>query len=160
MYAEVLTRYVPVDFSKARNNPELNKYIVLNYYAAIDRYGKAGLLPFPAADFTATMSGISTPLNAQGWGEVLAGLYAGFTGLTHEVEDIWAQGDQVQTRILATGTHTGTVLGAAASGNRLALPVAAVFTLHDNKITSIASYFDVDMLMSQLGVEPAYSFAK
>lgn len=147
-----LQRYIPVDFQSKKNDPELNKYIVRNYYAAIDRYGKASLDYFLSEDFSASMTGFEERLDGQSFGAVLSMLYGAIRGFHHDLLEVSAQGDQVKVRTQATGVHIGELLGVPATGNAIAVPGQVVFTLRDNRISAAEIEFDLPLLMQQLGV--------
>jgi predicted ester cyclase len=147
-----LQRYIPVDFQSKKNDPELNKYIVRNYYAAIDRYGKASLVYFLREDFSASMTGFEERLDGQSFGAVLSMLYGAIRGFHHELIEVTAQGDQVNVRMQASGVHTGELFGVPATGNAIAVPGQVVFTLQDNRIIAAEIEFDLPLLMQQLGV--------
>jgi predicted ester cyclase len=149
-----LQRYIPEDIQTRRNDPELNKYIVLNYYAALDRYGKQALRYFLADDFTTTMTGFEGRLDQQSFSDVIGMLYSAIQSFRHEIIEISAEDNMVRLRTLATGVHTGELLGIPATRRSIAVPGRVALTLKDNRIVSGELEFDLPLLMQQLGVLP------
>lgn len=149
-----LQRYIPVDFQTRSNDPELNKYIVLNYYAAIDRYGKHALRYFLADEFTTTMTGFEGRLDLKSFSDVIGMLYGAIQSFRHEIVEIVAEEDRVMVRTQASGVHTGELLGIAATNRPISVPGRVVLTLKDNRIVSGELEFDLPLLMQQLGVQP------
>ncbi len=59
---------------------------------------------------------------------------SGFADTKHEIKDIFADGDRVVARIYAEATHTGEMLGIAATGKRVVLEAIAIYRIESGKI--------------------------
>jgi steroid delta-isomerase-like uncharacterized protein len=70
-------------------------------------------------------------------------------------EEIIAEGDTVAERWTAHGTHQGEFFGAAATGNRVALPGVVIYRIRDGKIVQFRGYYDRYTLFQQVGLLPA-----
>ncbi len=58
---------------------------------------------------------------------------AAFPDNRHEVEDLFAEGDQVMARVRLTGTHEGSFMGIPPTGRRIEISEIHVYRLRDGK---------------------------
>lgn len=72
-----------------------------------------------------------------------------------EVQRVHSAGDVAIVEFMGKGKHEGDLMGIAATGRDMALPVCNVITVRDGKIVSEREYMDMMTLMQQLGVAPA-----
>lgn len=77
----------------------------------------------------------------------------GIRGLNIETVGQFAHGDQVVAEWVATGKHTGTFLGYAASGQEFNIRGLTVMTWRDGKIVKESLYYDVNEVRRQLKLE-------
>jgi steroid delta-isomerase-like uncharacterized protein len=63
-----------------------------------------------------------------------------------------AQGDMAVAEMIAGGTHTGQLMGIAATGKTFEIRLCNVVELRDGKIYREREYMDMLALLSQLGV--------
>jgi len=66
-----------------------------------------------------------------------------FPDLSFTIEDQVAEGDLVVTRLFATGTHEGEILGMPATHTKTTLPVIVFHRFEDGKISNAFVYWDV-----------------
>jgi steroid delta-isomerase-like uncharacterized protein len=77
---------------------------------------------------------------------------AAFPDNRHEVEDLFAEGDQVMTRVRLTGTHEGPFMGIPPTGRRIEVGEIHVYRLRDGKAVEHRVGRDDLGAMRQLGV--------
>lgn len=77
---------------------------------------------------------------------------AAFPDNRHEVEDIFAEGDQVMARVTLTGTHEGNFMGIPPTGRRISVNEIHVYRLRDGKAIEHRVGRDDLGAMRQLGV--------
>lgn len=77
---------------------------------------------------------------------------AAFPDNRHEVEDIFAEGDQVMARVTLTGTHEGPFMGIPPTGRRISVNEIHVYRLRDGKAIEHRVGRDDLGALRQLGV--------
>jgi steroid delta-isomerase-like uncharacterized protein len=77
---------------------------------------------------------------------------AAFPDNRHEVEDLFAEGDQVMARVRLTGTHEGSFMGIPPTGRRIEISEIHVYRLRDGKAVEHRAGRDDLGAMRQLGV--------
>ena len=81
--------------------------------------------------------------------------YTGFPDRLFSVDDEVIEGDRIAIRFTITGTHLGTFMGAAATGNRIEVHGMNLFRLQGGKIKDVQAFFDPMDLLRPLGLEAA-----
>ena len=76
-----------------------------------------------------------------------------------EILHIHTVGNVAVTEFIARGTHQGDLMGIAATGRQMSIPVCNVIEVRDGKIHAEREYMDMMHLMQQLGVAPAQATA-
>ncbi len=79
----------------------------------------------------------------------------GFPDLRFTVEQMIAEGDQVVTRSVMRGTHTGTWLGLAPTGKRVSIRMMVMQRIENGKIAEDWVLVESLGLLQQLGLVPA-----
>lgn len=77
---------------------------------------------------------------------------AAFPDNRHEVQDVFAEGDQVMARVKLTGTHEGEFMGIPPTGRRIEVNEIHVYRLRDGKAVEHRVGRDDLDAMRQLGV--------
>lgn len=77
---------------------------------------------------------------------------AAFPDNRHEVQDVFAEGDQVMARVKLTGTHEGEFMGIPPTGRRIEVNEIHVYRLRDGKAVEHRVGRDDLGAMRQLGV--------
>jgi steroid delta-isomerase-like uncharacterized protein len=75
--------------------------------------------------------------------------------LEMRVEDLIAEADQVASRVVIKGTHTGELMGIPATGKQITLKAIAVYRLASGKISDFRVEGDQLGMMQQMGVIPS-----
>ena len=75
--------------------------------------------------------------------------------VTLDVKHAHVSGDSAIVEFVASGTHTGELMGIAPTGRKISMPVCLVLDIRDGKIYAEREYMDMMHLMQQLGVAPA-----
>lgn len=132
-------------------NLELNKYIVRNFFATVDRDGMQAARQFLAGSFVASITGYPAPLNREEYIRFGTSLCASISGFKHNIDEIFAQGDRVGIRVHTEGVHTGELFGLPPSGKALVFSAAMIFRLKAGKI--VEGWIEVDLqgLLNQSG---------
>jgi predicted ester cyclase len=85
------------------------------------------------------------------------GFLAAFPGLHHAIEDQFADGDRVVTRIVVRGTHQGDLMGLAPTGKDVAFNAIYIHRIDEGRIAEQWVVSDGLGMMQQLGAIPAPS---
>lgn len=78
-----------------------------------------------------------------------------FPDLEITLEDIFAAGDKVASRWIATGTHSGELMGIPATGKRVTVTGISINRISGGKVVENWGEFDALGMMQKLGVVPA-----
>jgi steroid delta-isomerase-like uncharacterized protein len=70
------------------------------------------------------------------------------------IEDMIAEGDRVAIRWSATGTHTGELLGIAATGKPIVTTAITIYRFRDGKVVEGWTEYNSLEMMQRLGVIP------
>ena len=135
---------------------EQNKQVVRQFFELLDRHDteKMGQLLVSTTNYSFQPSG--TPaLDWNGHKRLLSAVNRAFPDLTHNIEDIVAEGDKVAVRLNVTGTHKGEFQGIAPSGRKLSLGEMAFLIIIDGRITKGWITSDTMGFMQQIGAIPA-----
>ena len=80
------------------------------------------------------------------------GMFDGFPDLEIEVTKRFVTDEAIILELILRGTHNGTWAGIPPSGRRMEVPACAVYTFDgDEKIAEERAYFDVSVIMKQIG---------
>ena len=77
-----------------------------------------------------------------------------FPNLHVTIDDQFAQGDRVVTRVTQTGTHTGNFMGLAATGRQICVSAVSIERIANGKIVESWGVSDQLGLRQQLGILP------
>ena len=86
-----------------------------------------------------------------------------FPDLNFKIDDQIAEDDAVVTRLSATGTHEGELLGVPATHTKATVPVIVFHKFEDGKIASASVYWDAFSFLratgafAPAGMKPAYA---
>jgi steroid delta-isomerase-like uncharacterized protein len=105
--------------------------------------------------YRAYMSGVSEPLNADGWSAFLNGFLAAFPDAQISVNADVAQQDLVASRWTLTGTHHGEFQGVPPTGRTVRITGIDFSRIVDGKIAEHWAQFDLISVMQQIGAAPA-----
>lgn len=136
---------------------ERNKAIVLRYKKAQGTADEAAVISGTVAPGSIrTRAGflhLAANARDQGFPGPGTNLRTAIPDRVDVIEDIIADGNQVGLLFRVTGTHLGDLYGIPATGRRLDVHEAGIFTLNDGRIT--ASWFMADeaALLKQLGAK-------
>lgn len=133
---------------------EQNKEIVRRLYEETDRQNVEALDQFFSPDLVdhnpPPIPGLA--LGVEGIKQTFRMFIRAHPDGTHTIEDMIAEGDKVVVRVTGRGTHTGELMGFAATGRELVMTGIAIYRLADGKIVERWAEHDLLGLMSQLGV--------
>jgi predicted ester cyclase len=135
---------------------EENKALVRRYFETIDRGDYDALDQFVVAEYVD-----HNPPPIPGLAPGLAGVKQACRYFQqahpdgrHLIEDQVAEGDKVVTRLTARGTHTGDLLGIAATGRELVTTGIAIHRVTGGKLVEHWAESNLLGLLQQLGVVP------
>jgi steroid delta-isomerase-like uncharacterized protein len=77
-----------------------------------------------------------------------------FPDLQQTIEDQFAEGEKVATRLTGRGTHQGDLMGIPPTGNRVEAPGIVINRISGGKIAESWANYDAMGMMQQLGVIP------
>lgn len=105
-----------------------------------------------APDCLVHMTGVPEPFRGvSAWKAFVAGMLTAFPDLRFTVEDQLAQGDRVAFRWHATGTHSGPLGAAPATGKTIAVDGLIIDRLVNGKVQERWEQFDQSLMLQQLG---------
>ena len=103
-------------------------------------------------DCVVHITGNAEPVRGVGpWKEFVGGFLRAFPDLQFTMEDQLVQGDLVAFRWRATGTHTGPLGPAPATGKRIAIDGLIVDRVVGGKVQARWEQFDQSLMLQQLG---------
>ena len=89
-------------------------------------------------------------------GLAIVQMWAGaFPDARINIRNVHVAGDVAIVDFQASGTQDGELMGIAATGRKISMPVCTVLDIKDGKITAEREYMDMAHMMQQLGVMPA-----
>ena len=104
------------------------------------------------SDCVVHITGVAEPIRGVGpWKEFVAGFLQAFPDLHFTMEDQLVQGDLVAFRWQATGTHTGPLGPAPATGRQIAISGLIVDQVVGGKVRERWEQFDQSLMLQQLG---------
>lgn len=132
---------------------EQNKALVRRFYAEIDKGNLAAMDELVTEDYVD-----HSPPPFPGLGPGRAGLKQAFeifwtaTPGHHLIEDQFAEGDRVVTRLRVVGVHEGDLPGISATGNKLETTATVIHRIEDGRLVEKWSNKDELGFLQQLGV--------
>lgn len=97
----------------------------------------------------------SIPPNRDGIAEFFHALRAGLPDATITAQDLLTDGERVAVRFTLTGIHSGELLGAPGSGERVEVEGITILRFSDGKVVERWNRLDDLALHTQIGVIPA-----
>ena len=80
------------------------------------------------------------------------GMFEGFPDIEIDVTNRFVTDEAIILEVVLRGTHNGTWAGIPPSGRRMEVPGCAVYTFDgDEKIEEERAYFDVNVILKQIG---------
>ena len=105
-----------------------------------------------APDCVVHITGVAEPLRGVGpWKEMISGLLRAFPDLHLTIEDQLVQGDRVAIRWRASGTHTGPLGAAPATGRSISLDGLIFDRVADGRVQERWEQWDQSLMLQQLG---------
>lgn len=116
---------------------EQNKALVVTYNKEVIEKGDMNVLrEIASADFVNHSTGEGMPSGLDGMEYFFTNiLHAAFSDIEVSVEDMVADETKVATRKVILGTHTGTLMDIAPTGEKVAINVIDILTITDGKIS-------------------------
>lgn len=149
----MMARHLPAAAQDAATL-ERNKAIVLRYKKAQGTAEEAAVIRETVAPGSTRLRAGFTHLAAnardQGFPDMGTNLRAAIPDRVDVIEDIIADGNQVGLLFRVTGTHSGNFYGIPATGRKIDVYEAGLFTLTDGRITSSWFMADEAALLRQL----------
>ena len=106
-----------------------------------------------APDCVVHITGVAEPLRGVGpWKELISGLLRAFPDLHLTIEDQLVQGDRVAFRWRASGTHTGPLGAAPATGKSIRLDGLILDRVADGRVQERWEQWDQSLMLQQLGL--------
>ena len=106
-----------------------------------------------APDCVVHITGLAEQLRGVGpWKEFISGLLRAFPDLHLTIEDQLVQGDRVAFRWRASGTHTGPLGAAPATGRSIRLDGLIVDRVADGRVQERWEQWDQPLMLQQLGL--------
>lgn len=114
-----------------------------------------GCAPLFAADARIHSSTAPVPMNFEGYKQVGHGFLAGIPDLKDEILDQIEEGDKVVSRIVWSGTHTGTLNGIPPTGRSFRSEAIIIDRIENGQIKERWESSDMLGMLQQLGIIPA-----
>jgi steroid delta-isomerase-like uncharacterized protein len=134
---------------------EANKAAIRRFRAAMNAGDMEAAFAVFAPDAAIHMAGAPGPISAQDFAHFGRVMLGAFSGASSTVEDMFAEGDKVVTRITFRGTQTGEMMGIPATGRSVEIAETIIDQFADGRIIQSWRLFDQMTMMQQLGLLPA-----
>jgi steroid delta-isomerase-like uncharacterized protein len=144
---EATTAASPVDNSTALSSLR----IVRQFFAGLDAQDMAAVEALLSPAYTLHLAGTPHPMDRSGFRGFAQGFFAALPDVTHVIEDQFAAGEKVMTRIVVRGTHRGDFQGIAPTGRAVVLDAINVHYVEDGRVVEHWISFDSASLLRQLG---------
>jgi predicted ester cyclase len=128
-----------------------NRALGRAFFEAQDRLKGGPAAELCAPDYQAWLGG-NPPVDRAGHEYFAKAFYAGFEGIHHTIEDVFASEDRVAVRFVLRGTHTGSFFGIPPTGRQVAIAANVLMHVADGKVTKLFGIFDEAGLLRQMGV--------
>ena len=133
---------------------EQNKEIVLRFYEEIDKQNFDAAIAMLSSEYGLySPSNSPKPRSREESIEALKMALRVSPDTNYGVEELYAEGDRVIARLIATGTHEGDLPGFPASGNKFEYGAIVIARIENGKIIEEKIEFDELGFMQQLGME-------
>jgi predicted ester cyclase len=138
---------------------ETYKTAVRSLFASMDSAQRMDPIDEVAApNYTMHIPG-APPLDREGMKAFGNSFYAACPGLSHNLEEVIADGDRVALRMTIRGSQTQPLVTPAGelppSGKSFEMPAQNIFRFEDGKIAEQWSVFDMMGFMQQIGAIPS-----
>lgn len=109
---------------------------------------------FIATDYVGHSPGMPDFNGPEGFKQFVTMFRTAFPDINLTIEDTFAEGDKVVNRMTSRGTHTGELMGIAATGKQVAMTGMVISRYVGGK--QVEAWISMDLLgmMQQLGVVP------
>ena len=127
---------------------EQNKTFARSFFQEADR----GRTPVElcAPGFTAHFPG-PPAMDLEAFDQFEATIHSAFSDMSHPIEEIVGEGENVAVRLRMEGTHTGDFMGLPASGKRFSVEGTAFLRIAEGKLAELWGIFDQIGLQQQIG---------
>lgn len=131
--------------------PMTPKQVAAKWFEEVWNQGKPSAIE-EMLHTTAKVQGLGEPITGHAQFKELQALYRGaFPDLRIDVDDIFAEGEQVVVRWTASGTHKGNHLGIPPTGKKARFTGIAIARVKDGKIVEGWNAFDQLGMLQQIG---------
>jgi len=130
-----------------------NKAIVRRYLEGVDSYRIEIFDEVFSSDARIYPPGSFEPISVDQVKPLLNGSYNAFEDITHNFEDLIADGDKVLARTRNSGTHTGEFASISPSGKVFQFGALHLFRIEEGKIAELWIQEDFLWMYQQLGME-------
>lgn len=132
---------------------EENKAIAQRWLESLNSKEADGAEELLAPDFVCYMPGLPGPLRGvAAFKQFISILWAAVPDFHYTVEEVSAEGDKVEIRWNAHGTHTGAFMGIPPTGKQITVPGTNTYLITSGKIVEQRSDYDQWSVMRQLGM--------
>ena len=132
---------------------EENKAIAQRWLESLNKKETDGAEELLAADFVCYMPGLPAPLSGvEAFKQFTSILWAALPDFHYTVEETSAEGDKVEIRWNAHGTHTGAFMGIPPTGKQITVTGTNTYRIASGKIVEQRSDYDQWGILRQLGV--------
>ena len=133
-----------------------NQAVVTNFFELFgNQHNVDGVEHLFSTDVVVHQDAVPVPLDLDGYKQLGQVFLQGFPDLKVEIQEQLAVGDAVVTRVLWSGTHTGTFQGIPPTGRSFSNTSIVLDHLANGKIKERWSVSDQLGMMMQLGLIPS-----
>lgn len=132
---------------------EQNKAIVQRILEEGDKKNLGILDEVCTPDYKYRFPSNAEPINIEEHKALWQSFNVAFPDLTHNIKEIYANGDIVVARIIISGTHEGEFIGLPPTGKKVEFSAIEIFRFSDDKVADFWADADLLGLYQQLGME-------
>ena len=130
-----------------------NKALVQRIFAEGDKKNLGILAEVCTPDYKCRFPSNAEPINVEEHKALWESFNVAFPDLTHNIKEIYANGDIVVARIIISGTHEGEFTGLPPTGKKVEFSAIEIFRFSDDKVADFWADADLIGLYQQLGME-------
>ena len=146
---------VPSEVTGEPGDPEVNKAILRRIdEEALNQKNLSLVDDFYATDYVYHLPGAPDIRGSEGFKQYFSTIFAAFPDFHITIEDMFAEGGKVVSRMTIQGTHTGEFMGIPPTGIQFTTTGILINRFADGKIVEDWESFDFLGFMQQLGVIP------
>lgn len=140
-------------FQNQENIEDKNIKTVKGFYKYLDNQDTVSLNGLIDKDFVSYFGSSEESISFDKLKPLIKSFYSAFPDYKHEVENIFASGEFVASKLNYTGTHSNTFMDIKSTGKKISYKGIFIFKIKDGLINEIHGIEDDLTMLTQIGLE-------